>query len=584
MTPDADRQDSLTFITNDGTTAKTTLPIPEKSGVTLHVEEKDGSWCLMVRTTDNINPYNVGLSVMNEGKICYFRQINESDTTFHIPTSSLMPGVNQATVFDSRGQVLADRLFFVWKDSTEQPTLKIEGLRDKYQPYEKVELFVGLTMSDSTEYAYPHYFSLAVRDGERAERTYDNANILTEMLLASEIRGFVPDAAWFFQTDDAEHRDALDLLLMVQGWRRFSWKDMAADSAWQPLRPMEKTITLMGNVYNLPQNQHDDKDSTEYDWVLHTEAMNPQYQMSTHMYNYLYEDGRFAVQLPLYSNYSCRDHILFMDVIKKESDFFIAEIKDRNHVEYINKRSFLLPKTPSPNKQKKQKMMPMETGNTNWPEFTIRLDKPFPRFVQPYSFYQKHLPERKVEQNQLTQTGFRDDCPLIMMDPAEIAYGVNDAGLSTVVASDIKKAIAVLSLNNFNNNITVRLGENEGEGSIEKYVLYADANLRDTTFQTSHLTIVEYPYPDGIKRVMPASRTFYMPGFAQRVEFYHPNYKYQPENPNDYRRTLYWAPFLKLNRKGKTRITFYNNSRTTRLSIEAEGQAADGTLLWGKTE
>ena len=30
--------------------------------------------------------------------------------------------------------------------------------------------------------------------------------------------------------------------------------------------------------------------------------------------------------------------------------------------------------------------------------------------------------------------------------------------------------------------------------------------------------------------------------------------------------------------------TFYNNSRTTHLSVEAEGQATDGTLLWGKTE
>ena len=283
---------------------------------------------------------------------------------------------------------------------------------------------------------------------------------------------------------------------------------------------------------------------------------------------------QFELLIIYYSNLSCKDHIIFMDVVK-ESDYFIAETKDRNYDEYQNKRSFLVQETPK--KQKK----PVETGNANGPEYIVRLDKPFPRFVQPYSFYQNHLPGRTVELNQLTQTGFRDDCPLLMMDPAEIAYGVDDAGLSTEVASDIKKAIAVLSLSNFNNNITARLGENEG---IEKYVLYADANLRDTTFQTAPLTIVGYPYPDGLKRAMPASRTFYMSGFAQRVEFYHPNYKYQPENPNDYRRTLYWAPCLKLNKKGQTHITFYNNSRTTHFSIEAEGQASDGTLLWGKTE
>jgi hypothetical protein len=268
-----------------------------------------------------------------------------------------------------------------------------------------------------------------------------------------------------------------------------------------------------------------------------------------------------------------------MDVLKKESDYIIAETRNRNHDEYQNKKSFLLPKTPKTSKKQKK---PVETGSTNGPKYIVRLDKPFPRFVQPYSFYQNHLPERTVEQNQLTQTGFRDDSPLLMMDAAEIAYGMDDAGLSTDVASDIKNAIAILSLNNFNNNITARLGENEGEGSIEKYVLYTDANLRDTTFQTSPLTIVGYSYPDGLKRAMPASRTFYMTGFAQRIEFYHPNYKYHPENPDDYRRTLYWASCLKLNKKGQAHITFYNNSCTTHLSIEAEGQASDGTLLWNK--
>ena len=60
--------------------------------------------------------------------------------------------------------------------------------------------------------------------------------------------------------------------------------------------------------------------------------------------------------------------------------------------------------------------------------------------------------------------------------------------------------------------------------------------------------------------------------------------KYMPKDENDYRRTLYWAPCLKLNKKGQARITFYNNCRTTHLSVEAEGQATDGTLLWGKTE
>ena len=49
----------------------------------------------------------------------------------------------------------------------------------------------------------------------------------------------------------------------------------------------------------------------------------------------------------------------------------------------------------------------------------------------------------------------------------------------------------------------------------------------------------------------------------------------------DYRRTLYWNPNIMLDKDGKATITLYNNARTTQISVDAAGQAADGTLLWG---
>ena len=54
-----------------------------------------------------------------------------------------------------------------------------------------------------------------------------------------------------------------------------------------------------------------------------------------------------------------------------------------------------------------------------------------------------------------------------------------------------------------------------------------------------------------------------------------------PESQHDYRRTLYWNPNLLLDENGEAHITLYNNSRTTQISVDAAGQAADGTLLWG---
>ena len=573
-------QQSISFETKDGLKTLVNLPKIEKSGVSIHTEERDDSWDVKVRLTDDISPSNLGLSIMNEGKVCYFRQINKQTEKFNIPTSSLLPGVNQATIFDSHGRVMSDRLFFVWNNWMGNPTLKIEGLHDEYQPFEKVDLLISCPMIDGTRLSYPQYVSLAVRDQDRMDHTYDNANILTEMLLASEIRGYIPDAAWYFQQNDAEHKDALDLLLMVQGWRRFIWSDMASENTWKPVQPREKAITLIGKVYNLPQIKDDRGGINDLRYTLHTETTKPYIlnSKSTHIFKNLGEDGRFSVSLPDPINDRTRGHLIFMDVMKIESDYQIAGIKDRNIEDFRDKSSYLLPI------DKMIQKLPINESENEIPKSIVRLDKPYPRFVHPYNYYQQHIPYKTIKQIQLSPKDLMVKSPSLKITADDLLYSLDDVGFSMNEDFDSLKALAALSLGNFNNTIAIRK-ENESEGSIEYYSIYSDVNLRDPIqSQGIPLTVVEYPYPDGVERIKPVSRTFYMPGFAQFVQFYHPNYNYIPENKKDYRRTLYWSPCLVLNKEGKAHVVFYNNSRTTHLNIEAEGLGTDGTMLWNKIE
>ena len=57
--------------------------------------------------------------------------------------------------------------------------------------------------------------------------------MLTDLLLMSEIKGYVRRPSWYFESDDTLHRRALDELLMVQGWRRYEWKH------WAGVEPFE---------------------------------------------------------------------------------------------------------------------------------------------------------------------------------------------------------------------------------------------------------------------------------------------------------------------------------------------------------
>ena len=70
---------------------------------------------------------------------------------------------------------------------------------------------------------------------------------MTDLLLSSELQGFVPHADYYFESDDAEHRRHLDLLMMVQGWRRYDYEELT-DTTFLRYEP-EQMITVEGGVY-----------------------------------------------------------------------------------------------------------------------------------------------------------------------------------------------------------------------------------------------------------------------------------------------------------------------------------------------
>jgi hypothetical protein len=66
-------------------------------------------------------------------------------------------------------------------------------------------------------------------------------------------------------------------------------------------------------------------------------------------------------------------------------------------------------------------------------------------------------------------------------------------------------------------------------------------------------------------------------GLTQPVEFYEPNYDWQPEpEETDYRRTVYWNPQVKTDQDGRAHIEFFNNGFSQKLAVSAEGLTPNG--------
>ena len=194
-----------------------------------------------------INEY--GISVTCRGKLYYFSPLSKlsqgmGEASIDIPTDQLPTGVCDLTLFNDEGAILADRLFFVNHHEHDSALITAPIRKDNiYDPYEHIQIPVQLE-----GVTQPTLFSIAIHDTYTDEPTYNDGNLMTDLLLSSDLRGFIAYPAHYFEADDDLHRRHLDLLMMVQGWRKYKWEELADIDRQMRYKP-EQTLTLEGSVY-----------------------------------------------------------------------------------------------------------------------------------------------------------------------------------------------------------------------------------------------------------------------------------------------------------------------------------------------
>lgn len=102
----------------------------------------------------------------------------------------------------------------------------------------------------------------------------------------------------------------------------------------------------------------------------------------------------------------------------------------------------------------------------------------------------------------------------------------------------------------------------------------------DLNSMRADATVVYTLYPNDSEQVTYRDRHIVLQGFDFPLDFYHPDYsRKKPSRPTDYRRTLYWNPHVKTDDKGKAQITFFNNSKETRIKVDVCGITSNGHFI-----
>ncbi len=236
---------TLSVVCDNGRSANIPIPAAETSGVALSVDMMQKSHVpVQLSATTDWKGQTVGVTLMNNGKIyfCEEHTLGEKPITLSVPRREMKEGVSQLTIIDEHGQILATRMLFVYPHTKIAPiSISVDSVNGR------IVTLSAKTLPNTT-------FSLAVRDAGDQISGWDQ-NAASWLLLSSDLKGYIHHAAYYLESDDAEHRQAADLLMLVQGWRRHDFRMMEGKKNFAFDYPIEKQMILNGQIYRTKKKQ-----------------------------------------------------------------------------------------------------------------------------------------------------------------------------------------------------------------------------------------------------------------------------------------------------------------------------------------
>ena len=575
--------------------------------------ERDGNHVFSIASTSSFVGRTIGVSATCRGRLCYFDTLTLADVNeVKISSLQLGEGVNQVTFFGDNGEIYCDRM--VWNAPREaSPVMTIRQNAESYGAFAPVVLDVDL--KDAEGNPLQGDFSLSVRDAA-TEVAPDACGLATDMLLCSDLKGYVHNPDFYFSSTDSLRSSALDLLLMVQGWRRYAWREMAGVDTLNVKQPIEEGLLFMGRVSNVKKPSADNRYNVNF--VLQTDKGMEMFSTKSE------SDGRIAFLMPDFSDdvfsvitlTDAKDRRVECD-LSVDRNFYPprrcyepAEIRMEHRLDQLRSQvSAFQPKTfewadTIPDLISKL----VKLGEVNIK--AKRISSYSGKMMIPWSggenafknscayFYDlvEELDHYKDKNNSTPNNVWEwlasvnpnvDYIPgdeevyyrgrlvyKIALDNKE-AWGRNDINTSSLM-EDLKSLAIVEDVAAVADLTSGVFAYSNKSGSFKTS---PRGNYSEVTFAL---------YRDEVEKSLPkykrGTRWITLHGYSRCEEFYSPDYRqFDVPSAEDHRRTLYWNPSLMTDKNGRATVSFYSNSRPKQtLRFNAQGIGVNGRMFEAK--
>ncbi len=569
-TPVFDEQYKVTWKGPDGVLHQTLLPIAKKEGAALRVLQEPGKVTYTINRPDSCNDLFKQFTVfaqINQQTVyaAKVRLQQKSQVTAAIVTDSMPDGIMVLTIFNANDIPVAERLVFINNNGYYFNT-DLHAAEKNLSPHAKTVLQVDVGENLLSN------LSISVTDAGLEADSKTKENIYSDLLLTSDLKGYVYNPAYYFASDADSVKQHLDLVMMTNGWRRYKWEEMLAGK-WPALKHLpDNYISLQGAVYGLSKTQMKDKSVTA---ILKT-----------------VNGGSSIYSLPLDENGRMfMPGIYFFDTAR-----LYYQINNDKDKRLTTAASFSFTngfeKTPSP----AFKLLEAQYFNLNPDLATLQ------KAAKQNALFLSSVSMDKAKTLQTVIVTGKQKSPAEKLDE-QYSSGMFTGGQAKVFAMEgdpfAQSAISILDYlrsrvaglqisTNAGQESATRRGSavafflNEMQTDVDQVqstpmsdvamIKVFDPPFMGATGGGPGGAIAVYTKKGGNTDKVRGLNELTVQGYSAYKEFYMPNYEKTVANGGDYRSTLYWNPFLLMDAKNRrVNIPVFNSSNCKKMKVVIEG-------------
>lgn len=197
------------------------LPDIHSEGMVLRLSKQDKKRLdFIVSQSDGLPDQEICVVGKMRGMVCCMAKgVLKDNLKVSIPLDNfLYQGIAEFTLFNGSMQPIAERLVYVHPEKKLHIT--VESEKSSFALREKGTIKIKVT----DEEGKPVRANLGVSVYDQAYQNAANPmNILSHCYLSSQIRGNIYDPTSYFDEENKERTEGMNLLLLTQGWRRYIW-------------------------------------------------------------------------------------------------------------------------------------------------------------------------------------------------------------------------------------------------------------------------------------------------------------------------------------------------------------------------